>query len=203
MNSRFPTPLKRGPWRYVLACALILLYAAAAMAEPLPVPKYPTGNLLQNNNFEGGDSGWRITNTKGKGLVKCGGVGQSSDCAFYFKGKKSDTVSLLKQVIKLPATTSKESVIVQGSYAQRSLSGTSCLRKTIKIVFHNANRDPLKKIGIGCGNGTLQGWLTVTNGFSFNESVVEKSIKKIVVTVKHTGIGEWYFDNPVVMLEDK
>jgi hypothetical protein len=203
MNSKSLIHIKRDLWRYIVVCALLLLCAAVTMADPLPVPKFPAGNLLLDSDFESGSAKWTITKISSRAKVKCGATGQASECAFYFKGTSDTSVSTLKQVIKLPATTSKEAVVVKGGYAQRSISGTSCLQKTIKMVFHNPNREPMKKIGVGCGTGVMQGWLTVSNGFSFSDSVTEKSIKKIVVTVKHTGVGEWYFDNPVVMLEAK
>lgn len=188
--------------RLLSACLLIVLSAAVVSADPLPAPRFPAGNLLKNAEFVNGLNHWTLTNTDGVDRVKCSGVGHNSDCGFRFKGSSVSEATILKQVYVPAATASTEDVVILADAYARSMSGTSCLKFTLKVLFVNLNYETLKGSQTTCGTGVPGSW---TGPIEFGEttSFPEKKMKKAVLIVKHTGIGEWYVDSFALTMESK
>ncbi|MBK8135850.1 MAG: hypothetical protein IPK52_08430 [Chloroflexi bacterium] len=192
----------RNLFRLLTACVLIMLCAAAVSADPLPAPRFPLGNLLKNAEFVNGLNHWTLINTDGIDKVKCNGVGHNSDCGFRFKGSSVSEATILKQVYVPVTTASTEDVVILADAYARSMSGTSCLKFTLKVLFVNVNYETLKGSHTTCGTNVVGSW---TGPIEFGEttSFPERKMKKAVLTVKHTGIGEWFVDTLTLTMESK
>lgn len=194
--------MTRTTLRLIFTALLLILGVAAVSADPIPAPRFPAGNLLKNPEFTNGLNHWSLTNTDGIDKVKCNGVGHNSDCGFRFKGNGPAEATVLKQVYVPQATTSTEAVVVLAEAYARSLSGTSCLKFTLKVLFNGVNYEPLKESFNTCGTGVLGSW-TGPLAFGDNTSFPEKKLRKAVLSIKHTGAGEWIVDTLSLFMESK
>lgn len=186
--------------RPALALSLLLLTTAIALAEPLPLPRFPDGNQIKNGQFNNGLNHWTLTKTSSGDKVRCNNFGDGDACALQLKNGAATPKTVLKQVYKPAATSGTMYIVMYANLMARNISGSSCIDMTLKLVF-KGNAAPLVGTETLCGTGSESGWTSMQ--FGALTSFQENKLKKAVIKVKHSGKGTWAIDAVELAAEDK